>query len=203
GPRTQDEHLPSRHAACTANRMDSNRRRLDKCSAFQSEPRRQFQQGRFREREEFLGDSRGLKPHHLQVLANVITPLTARYALATDDLRGSRGQVARAEELDVAANFGNLPAEFVALNNRIGSVRMLAVINVNVRSADPNPADAQQHVLVAERGFRHFRELDFPWTCHGGAKHINPPRSAGLPRQVSKPSVNNTVHVYHIKSRRV
>jgi hypothetical protein len=29
--------------------------------------------------------------------------------------------------------------------------------------------------VVAERGHRHFRELDFPWTCHGGAKHIDPP----------------------------
>ena len=108
----------------------------------------------------------------------MITPLAARYALTTDDLRGSRGQIARAEGLDVRANFRDLPAEFVALNYRIGSVRMLAVINVNVRSADPNPADTQQNIVVAERRLGHFRELDFPWTCHGGAKHIDPPRSA-------------------------
>jgi hypothetical protein len=78
--------------------------------------------------------------------------------------------------MDVPANFGNLPTEFVPLNNRIGSVRMFAVINVDVRSAYPNPADTQQNVMVAEDGLRHFRELDFPGTCHGGAKHLDPPR---------------------------
>jgi hypothetical protein len=77
--------------------------------------------------------------------------------------------------LDIAANFRNLSAEFVALNNRIGSVRMLSVVNVDVRSADSNPADAQQNVVIADGWPGHFRKFDFSRTRHGGAKHFDPP----------------------------
>jgi hypothetical protein len=58
--------------------MDGDCSRLNKCSGFYRELRRQLQQGRFREGKELLRNSRGLKPHHLQVLADVIMPFAAR-----------------------------------------------------------------------------------------------------------------------------
>ena len=67
GPAPRTSTCPSCHTACAAHGMDGDRQRLDERPRFQSEPRRQFQQGRFREGEKLLSDSRGLKPHHLQM----------------------------------------------------------------------------------------------------------------------------------------
>ena len=64
GPAPKDKHFQACHTACAAHGMDGDRQRLDERSRFHSESRRQFQQGRLREGEKLLGDSRGLKSHH-------------------------------------------------------------------------------------------------------------------------------------------
>ena len=101
------------------------------------------------------------------------------------------------EPVHLAADLGNLTRELVALDNRVGSVRMSAVVDVKIGAADSDAANPQQDIFRPEARFRDNREFNFTRADHGGAKHNGPfhpsecgmriiPVSAGICKRLSR-----------------
>ena len=90
--------------------------------------------------------------------AQIVAARAAQHALAAHLRRRlAHHAIAFAEMFHGASRVGDRPTELMAEDHRnIHRPRMGVVRLVNVRSADRDRPDAQQHVGVADLGHRHF-----------------------------------------------
>lgn len=96
--------------------------------------------------EEFGSHAGALEAHDLQLLAEVILAMTAGIALAAD-LLGLDGDLLADGNLgDALAHGGDGAAGLVSLGDGILGEGMLAVVDVNIRAADADLLDLDQHL---------------------------------------------------------
>jgi hypothetical protein len=106
----------------------------------------------FRDDEIFLGAAfRSGAAFHLKILADVVLASEAGCAVTADEM-GAGGRLhTRVEVFDSRAYADDLAAVFMALDHGIGiGEGVLAVIHVNVRTADADAVDLQQEFVGLE-----------------------------------------------------
>jgi len=114
----------------------------------------------------------GLETFDPQYVTDVVIAPPARATLAADELGAGCSFIANLDPGNSLANGFDLGGELVALDDRVGSERVFAVIDVNVGAADAYLLDAQKYPARADLRLRNVTKFDFTRFCHYCLSHI-------------------------------
>jgi hypothetical protein len=129
---SEHQYLFSFYLSIPSQRMNSHGERLDHGTVLEADLFWELQQFLSIYCEILRCSSFGLKAHHLQVVANVITTVLTGVALAANNLRLDRDSVSLLNTRYFAAYNLNLPRDLMALNYGIRGVGMLAMVDVYI-----------------------------------------------------------------------
>jgi hypothetical protein len=107
------------------------------------------------------------------MIADVIVAAAAGGASSADLLRSRRHRHPDPEFRDPFSDAFNDPRKLMALDHGIGCEGMFPVIDVDVRTADPDASDADENLSPARRGLGDVPELDRSRSDHDGLFHAS------------------------------
>ena len=97
--------------------------------------------------------------------------MTARITFSADHLRLDRHLLPRLPSFYTASELLDLPRYFVSLSDRIAGKRMLAMVDMDVRSAHADLSDLNQYLILFRLRNRHLPKLNFPRSSHYLLQH--------------------------------
>jgi len=158
-------------ASPAGERVHRHRQRLHHGPVLEAHGRRQVEHLGRVHREQLRGRPGGLEPHHLELVADVVSAVGARVALPAGDLRLEGDGIAGREARHAGRRLLDHARDLVALHHRVGRERVLAVIDVNVRAAHADTLHPDQHLAGRERRDGDVAEIDLARGRHDRLLH--------------------------------
>ena len=171
GARAQDDGLAALHVREALGGVHGHGQRLDHRAVVVAHALGQGRDLGGVHREVIAGGAGGLEAHDLQLLAEIVLAVEAGIAAPAEDLRLDGHGLADGEVMHVLAQLHNLAGDLVALGHRVGGVGVLAVVDVDVRPAHADAADAHQHLVGAWGRDGDLTEGDFARGGHDLLTH--------------------------------
>ena len=123
----------------------------------------------------FTGRPSGLKAHNLQLLAQVILPVGTGITFAAEDLGFNCNLLVRGKAHYAGAQPLNTAGDLMALCNGVFRKGMLAVVHMDVGSADPDADDLHQYLPWAGLRDGNFLKFNYARGGHNLLKHRRSP----------------------------
>ena len=170
---SQDRNLRTFHISGTLHRVNCHRQRLNHGALIKAHLlRKRRHLGRVD--SEVIGRHTScLKSHYLQFFAEIVFAMTARITCSADHLRLDRHLLSRLPSFYAAPELLDLPRYFVSLGDRIAGKRMLAMVDMDVRSAHADLSDLNQYLILFRLRNRHLPKLNFPRSGHYLLQHCS------------------------------
>jgi hypothetical protein len=153
--------------------MYSHGDRFDHCRLIQADGLRRFEDFTGLDGKILLAGSVRLKSQHLEVVANVVISREAWIAGSAGYLGHEDDFIADGKVFHLRPKFNDRPGYFVALHYRITGVGMLAVENVDVRSANSDALDMNEDLISLIRRTIGFSKFDLTRLSHHRLEHIH------------------------------
>lgn len=113
-----------------------------------------------------------LESHHRKRFAVVVMARAAGMAFAADDLGLNRYLLARMERADARAHLFHHAGNLMPLRNGIGRIRVFAMVNMDIRTANADFLHAHKNLVFARLGNGNLNKGDLPRRGHDLFKHF-------------------------------